>query len=130
MPPVGTATMGIQLQDKGKGKRTIGDAGGIQLGQGKGKKLVAGIAAGAGVGGERQSSTQAAFEMPWVEKYRPKLIKDVMGNSEAVKRLKVIAEQGNIPNLLLAGSPGTGTGGSPAGTGAPAPQCASGRPAC
>ena len=108
MPPVGTATMGIQLQDKGKGKRTIGDAGGIQLGQGKGKKLVAGIAAGAGVGGERQSSTQAAFEMPWVEKYRPKLIKDVMGNSEAVKRLKVIAEQGNIPNLLLAGSPGTG----------------------
>lgn len=49
-----------------------------------------------------------AFEMPWVEKYRPKLIKDVVGNSEAVKRLAVIAEQGNIPNLMLAGAPGTG----------------------
>ena len=47
-------------------------------------------------------------EFLWVEKYRPKLIKDVVGNTEAVKRLSVIAEHGNIPNLLLAGSPGTG----------------------
>ena len=85
VPPV-AAAVGIQLQgkdDKGKGKRTIGEV-------------------------EDAGKPKPAFEMPWVEKYRPKLIKDVIGNSEAVKRLKVIAEQGNIPNLMLAGAPGTG----------------------
>jgi replication factor C subunit 2/4 len=41
-----------------------------------------------------------------VEKYRPQRIKDVVGNVEAVARLKVIAEEGNVPNLILAVSPG------------------------
>jgi hypothetical protein len=44
----------------------------------------------------------SAFELPWVEKYRPTLIKDVVGNHEAVSRLQVIAEEGNVPNLILA----------------------------
>jgi DNA polymerase III delta prime subunit len=35
-------------------------------------------------------------------------MKDVVGNVEAVARLKVIAEEGNMPNLILAGPPGTG----------------------
>jgi replication factor C subunit 2/4 len=43
-----------------------------------------------------------------VEKYRPTNIKDVVGNEEAVARLRVIAEEGNMPNLILAGPPGTG----------------------
>lgn len=37
-----------------------------------------------------------------VEKYRPSNIKDVVGNEEAVARLRVIAEEGNMPNLILA----------------------------
>ncbi len=37
-----------------------------------------------------------------VEKYRPTLIKDIVGNNEAVARLQVIAEEGNMPNLILA----------------------------
>lgn len=45
---------------------------------------------------------------PWVEKYRPKFLKDVVGNSPAIERLKVIAQQGNVPNLILTGPPGTG----------------------
>jgi hypothetical protein len=36
-----------------------------------------------------------------VEKYRPKLVKDVVGNVEAVSRLQVIAEEGNMPNVIL-----------------------------
>ena len=40
--------------------------------------------------------------MPQVEKYRPHLIKDIVGNVEAVARLQVIAEEGNLPNLILA----------------------------
>lgn len=46
--------------------------------------------------------------LPWNEKYRPKYLPDVVGNSAAVERMKVIAFQGNIPNLLLTGPPGTG----------------------
>ncbi len=45
---------------------------------------------------------------PWVEKYRPVHMEDVVGNCDTVARLKVIAKEGNLPNLLLAGPPGTG----------------------
>ena len=36
-----------------------------------------------------------------VEKYRPQLVKDIVGNAEAVGRLQVIAEEGNLPNVIL-----------------------------
>jgi hypothetical protein len=36
-----------------------------------------------------------------VEKYRPRLVKDVVGNVDAVSRLQVIAEEGNMPNIIL-----------------------------
>ena len=44
----------------------------------------------------------------WLEKHRPKEIKDIVGNKETVGRLEVLAEQGNMPNLILSGPPGTG----------------------
>ncbi len=37
-----------------------------------------------------------------VEKYRPQLVRDIVGNVEAVARLQVIAEEGNMPNMILA----------------------------
>ncbi len=37
-----------------------------------------------------------------LEKYRPTLLRDVEGNTEAVSRLQVIADEGNMPNLILA----------------------------
>ena len=46
--------------------------------------------------------------MPWVEKYRPKVLRDIEGNQETVKRLEVIAKQGNCPNIIISGPPGTG----------------------
>lgn len=46
--------------------------------------------------------------LPWVEKYRPTKIKDIVGNVEAVSRLQIIAEEGNVPNMILSGPPGTG----------------------
>eukprot|EP00759_Apiculatamorpha_spiralis_P012138 PhF_6_TR19218/c0_g1_i2/m.28252/K10755/RFC2_4; replication factor C subunit 2/4 len=49
-----------------------------------------------------------AIELPWVEKYRPTRIHEVVGNEEVVSRLKVIARDGNMPNVLLSGPPGTG----------------------
>jgi replication factor C subunit 2/4 len=45
---------------------------------------------------------------PWVEQYRPRVLDHVVGNRAAVDRLRIIARQGNIPNLILTGPPGIG----------------------
>jgi ATP-dependent Clp protease ATP-binding subunit ClpA len=50
------------------------------------------------------------YAVPWVEKFRPRTLDDVLGNVETVRRLRAIAKDGNIPNLILCGPPGTGTG--------------------
>ena len=50
----------------------------------------------------------ADFEMPWVEKYRPQLLEDVVGNERTISQLNTISAQGNMPNLLLVGPPGCG----------------------
>ena len=47
---------------------------------------------------EPQSTVQF---LPWVEKYRPLRIRDIVGNDDAVARLQVIANEGNMPNLIL-----------------------------
>jgi ATP-dependent Clp protease ATP-binding subunit ClpA len=57
------------------------------------------------------SSSKAAmlcYRMPFVERYRPKTLDDVVGNEETVSRLRSIALDGNMPNLILSGPPGTG----------------------
>jgi replication factor C subunit 2/4 len=36
-----------------------------------------------------------------VEKYRPMVLDDVVGNAETVERLKVIAEDGNMPHIII-----------------------------
>jgi replication factor C subunit 2/4 len=48
------------------------------------------------------SSSASAYDMPWVEKYRPNKVADIVGNEDAVSRLQVIARDGNMPNLILA----------------------------
>ncbi|XP_040988218.1 replication factor C subunit 2 isoform X2 [Juglans microcarpa x Juglans regia] len=53
-------------------------------------------------------NTGSGYDMPWVEKYRPNKVVDIVGNEDAVSRLQVIARDGNMPNLILSGPPGTG----------------------
>jgi replication-associated recombination protein RarA len=53
-------------------------------------------------------SSLSAFEAPWIEKYRPEYLRDIVGNAEAVSRLSAIATVGNLPNIILAGPPGIG----------------------
>lgn len=52
--------------------------------------------------------SSSKLETPWIEKYRPVILDDVVGNKEAIYRLKVIAKEGNMPNLILSGPPGCG----------------------
>ncbi|PNH07067.1 Replication factor C subunit 2 [Tetrabaena socialis] len=51
---------------------------------------------------EEPPITRGGLELPWLEKYRPTLIREIVGNTEAVARLQVIAEEGNMPNIILA----------------------------
>lgn len=43
-----------------------------------------------------------------MEKYRPNTLDDVVGNTDVIDRLRVVAANGNMPNLLLGGPPGCG----------------------
>jgi replication factor C subunit 2/4 len=56
----------------------------------------------------KAKKSMAGYQVPWVEKYRPRVLEDVVGNEETVSRLRAISRTGNLPNLILAGPPGTG----------------------
>ena len=44
----------------------------------------------------------------WVDKYRPKLFKDIIGQENFIKRIQSFIKSKSLPHMLLAGSPGTG----------------------
>ncbi|VDN54850.1 unnamed protein product [Dracunculus medinensis] len=47
-------------------------------------------------------------DIPWIEKYRPQKLADVVGNSFIIDRFKQLAKRGNLPNIILSGPPGCG----------------------
>ena len=46
--------------------------------------------------------------IPWVEKYRPKKIQDLVLDKCILTKIKKIVEEKNMPNLIITGVPGIG----------------------
>ena len=44
----------------------------------------------------------------WIEKYRPRLLDEVVGQDEIIERLKAYVKTKNVPHLIFAGPAGTG----------------------
>lgn len=44
----------------------------------------------------------------WIEKYRPAVLKDIVGQDEIVERLSSYVKSGSLPHLLFTGSAGVG----------------------
>lgn len=47
-------------------------------------------------------------KIPWIEKYRPHKISEILSQNESISILNNTLETGELPHLLLYGSPGTG----------------------
>ena len=48
------------------------------------------------------------MEEIWIEKYRPKMLSDVVGQDQIVERLKAYVKTRNVPHLMFAGPAGIG----------------------
>ena len=46
--------------------------------------------------------------LPWLLKYRPRQLQEIVGNESIISRLASISEKGYLPHLILAGPPGCG----------------------
>ena len=79
----------------------------------------------AATNGIKANVNGAAYDLPWyeilffydriianprcrVEKYRPVYLDDIVGNTETIERLKIIAKDGNMPHVIISGMPGIG----------------------
>lgn len=45
---------------------------------------------------------------PWVEKYRPQILDEVVGQDHIIQRLKRYVKEGSLPNLMFTGPAGVG----------------------
>jgi replication factor C small subunit len=44
----------------------------------------------------------------WIEKFRPRKIDDIIGQTQITQKLKVFLERGNLPHMMFSGPPGCG----------------------
>ncbi|XP_065566111.1 replication factor C subunit 5-like [Artemia franciscana] len=53
-------------------------------------------------------SEEKSANLPWVEKYRPSRLEDLISHEDIVKTIRKFIAEGRLPHLLLYGPPGTG----------------------
>ena len=46
--------------------------------------------------------------LPWIEKYRPSTLKEIIGQEEITKRIQSYVSKESLPNLLFTGPAGVG----------------------
>ena len=51
---------------------------------------------------------KSKYKIPWVDKYRPKTLDDIVQQDEIINFLKKSLLTGNMPHLLFHGPPGSG----------------------
>ncbi|KAH9284633.1 Replication factor C subunit 2 [Echinococcus granulosus] len=55
-----------------------------------------------------QKSSIPKLDVPWIEKYRPLRLSDIVGNEATIQRLESFSHTGNVPHIIIAGPPGCG----------------------
>lgn len=61
-----------------------------------------------GKNNKHQFITNTIHDVPWVDKYRPTKLGDIVYQDDVVKMLSKVLETGNLPHLLFYGHAGTG----------------------
>ncbi|XP_063698595.1 replication factor C subunit 5 [Culicoides brevitarsis] len=57
---------------------------------------------------DAMASTKNAPNLPWVEKYRPATLNDLISHQEIISTINKFIKQNQLPHLLFYGPPGTG----------------------
>jgi len=51
---------------------------------------------------------EQVLNLPWVEKYRPQCLDDLISHEDILKTIRRFMDEDHLPHLLLYGPPGTG----------------------
>ena len=54
------------------------------------------------------STNEIVNTLPWIEKYRPNSVSEIVGNTQVISILNNMVEKNSLPHLILFGSSGTG----------------------
>ena len=58
--------------------------------------------------GKTKNLVKESNKIPWVEKYRPRNVNDIIANDFLKVKIQQIIKNKSMPNLIITGSPGTG----------------------
>jgi replication factor C subunit 3/5 len=57
---------------------------------------------------QQPSNENLNDNIPWIEKYRPNKVEEIVGNTQVINILNNMVEKNSLPHLILFGSSGTG----------------------
>ena len=65
-------------------------------------------AASSGLTSKERTREEQIASLPWVEKYRPKEMSDLVSHEDIISTITRLIDAGKLPHLMLYGPPGTG----------------------